>query len=157
RMLRGIFAPADHSQVPRLATSHVSLVDGELRIELPRLATLGLANEVAQALAGALPVASRLVRPWHLAPPLARNLEGDPVPAVRVANLQALLEGHRDHPVAREALQAALADPDEEVRLRAALAQGAAGQETLRAIGASPHSDDRRAARALRGLGEALS
>jgi HEAT repeat protein len=156
RLLRGVVAPAERSDVPRLVIASVSLADDELRIELPRPATLGLTDEVAPGLCGAIPVARRLVRPPDLAAALARNLREDPLPAVRLSNLRVLVERHRDHPAAREALTAALADPDEEIRLRAALALGEQGHATLAAIASSPESDDRRAARAVHGLGDAL-
>lgn len=65
--------------------------------------------------------AQRLVVPEDIPGRLAQNARTDPLPAVRLANLPTLARECPERPETREALRAACRDPDDEVRLRAAM------------------------------------
>jgi hypothetical protein len=114
------------------------------------------AARLIDVLPGLIAAARQLRRPADIGTRLAHNLRQDPLPAVRLANLRALLDHHTDHAEARPALVAALGDADEEVRLRAALAIGEDGRPALLEIASGEASEDGRAARAVAALEEHL-
>jgi hypothetical protein len=132
----------------------VSLENGALRLNIGEPSRGTVAEQLSAALPLLLAIARRLVQPSDLAGALVRNLREDPLPAVRLENLRALIEGHRAAPGADEALVAALGDASEEVRLHAALALGERGHDTLRAIASSDGGKDRHAAQATAALGK---
>jgi hypothetical protein len=133
------------------------LANGTLEVGLSERADLPTRACLFEALPRLIAIARGLVRPPDLVDRLAHNLRHDPLPAVRQTNLAVLVERHRDHPRAQEALLDALGDRSEEIRLRAALAVGERGHPTLFDIASSDQSDDQRAGRAITALGEHLS
>ena len=125
---------------------------GELCLELRR------ADQTPVALPLLLVIAARLVRPPDIGARLAENLEREPHENVRLSILRVLLERHHKHPRAQEALlQAAREDRSDEVRLRAALALGIRGWDTLIEIASQLMAVDEHSARAIAGLGDRLS
>jgi HEAT repeat protein len=88
---------------------------------------------------------------------LAQNVRTDSLPAVRLANLLTLAQEYPDRPETRETLRAACNDPDDEVRLRAAVEFGEEGREVLREIALREEAEDSHAARAIDALGERLT
>jgi HEAT repeat protein len=104
-----------------------------------------------------LATAQRLVAPEDIPGRLARNVSTDPLPAVRLANLLTLAHECPESPETPEAFRAACRDPDDEVRLRAAVELGEEGWEVLRAIASREDVEDSRAARAVDALGMHLS
>jgi HEAT repeat protein len=149
RALSDLFAGELH--VPPLAQEgnvRVTLSRGELRVEVPGHGSEWLREILAQV----LDLARRLGRPPELATALARNATDDPVPGVRLHNLQRLIEDYPRHAATRPILKAACADEREEVRLEAALALGGEGHDVLRAL-AVDAKDVACAARAVRELG----
>jgi hypothetical protein len=155
-MLEGTYESMNRLKAGTGDGSRASLADGELNIELP--GRFGSdAERCVIVLPSVLVTAARLVRPADLGARLAVNLGKEPVEAVRLAVLQALLERHPGHPTSRAALaKAARRDGSEEVRLRAALALGDEGRDVLLEIAASETSHDQRAARAIEALGDHL-
>ena len=134
-----------------------SLAGGRRSAHRAAAGGLGNAEQCQKVLSSAIVTAARLVRPPDLAERLAANLGREPVEDVRLANLTALIERHLEHPAARAALEkAARRDGNEEIRLRAGLALGGAGRDTLLEIASSETSDDGRAARAIASLGDGL-
>jgi HEAT repeat protein len=133
------------------------LCNQELRIDVaedPRFEHA--THRVTELLPAMIEIAKRLVRPADIAGRLAHNAQKDPLPAVRLANLQLLLVKHdKKTPIADKVLRAALDDPDEEVRLSAAAALDEDGRPTLLKV-AFETTDDGRAARAVQLLGESL-
>jgi hypothetical protein len=159
RVLKG-FHQAPRSRAVELGDgARTALADDELSIELPERGwSFGDRQRASVALPALLHIAALLAKPNDIAARLAQNLERDPLEAVRLANLNALLERYHKHPRAREALEkAAREDASEEIRLRAALAVGTQGWNSLLAIASNMHSDDLHAARAIAGLGHHLS
>jgi hypothetical protein len=154
-----VFDASTREVVARLVagqTGDVSLGNATLRLVV-RGPCHGPGSPVFTALRWALHAARRLQQPDDLAPRLAANMTADPLPAVRLQNLRLLVDRHPAHPATRPALTAGLADPDEEVRLRAALALGEEGRPALLEIAAAAASDDARASLAVRSLGEHLA
>jgi hypothetical protein len=85
---------------------------------------------------------------------LSGNALHDPIPEVRVNNLDALARDKKRSP---EVLRAALSDPSEKVRLCAAVWLGAEGRPVLVELATNPTTGDECAAEAIRGLRTALS
>ena len=132
---------------------HVGLSRGRLVVE--RYA--GYSPQVlAQSLAEALTFAEGLLVEGPLEARLAANVRGDPEPRVRLNNLRELLAVSPRHPATREALEAALADGDEQVQLEAAIALGSEGRATLLDIASRGWSADACSARAVQELRSAL-
>ncbi|MCB9525317.1 MAG: hypothetical protein H6702_18355 [Myxococcales bacterium] len=67
---------------------------------------------------------------------LARNATTDPLPAVRLANLRALLGDFEDHPATLEAARAILSDGPDEARMLAARRLGGEAVEACLALAA---------------------
>ena len=152
--------------------------EGVLRVDLPEVVPAG-GQDVGTRAEGPMPAVGNdyVVRPEHLhevlaevlalarrlAPPedvaqrLADNLKTEPVAGVRRQCLTALAREFGHHPAAREALLAACEDPDAEVRLRAGIALGGEGWETLLALAGGEGAEDRITAQAVAALGSHLT
>ncbi|HET9316943.1 MAG TPA: HEAT repeat domain-containing protein, partial [Vicinamibacteria bacterium] len=140
----------------RSMPASVSLHEGTLAARLTHGARARMASELAACVRTLLELARCLQVPDDCAPRLASNLRRDPLPAVRLANLRALLGEFPQHPVQLEAVTAAAGDADAEVRLEAALALGAKGQRILLELASDPSTDPAAVARALASLGAGL-
>jgi hypothetical protein len=92
----------------------------------------------------------------NLAERLRENLAGDPLPAVRLQNLRALVEEFGDRPETRVAVVDALGDADATVRLEAAIAARAQGRGTLVTLAADTTVAPDLSIRALDALGPNL-
>ena len=103
-----------------------------------------------------LEVAQLLVAPPDLAARIAANLPREPEAAARLNRLLILVREFKDHAATRKALRAARQDPSEEVRLRAAMALGNEGRETLLDL-VDHATSDSCTARAVEALGHRLS
>jgi hypothetical protein len=129
---------------------------GELTAHVP---TMGFARahpglgQVAQSL-GAL--SRHFETPRDVVSRLAHNVERDPQPGVRLANLDALIAEHGQDPRTRSVLRTAFQDSDQRVRLRAGLTAGVEGHPVLVALALDPGTEDDHAAQAVEGLGHAL-
>ncbi len=151
RVLRG-HLPVDKW---RSVGVRASLVDGVLRLECRD--SLLASQNVSELLRGGLALARRLVAPEDIPPRIAENLRREPEPGVRLNALLTLAREFPGHPARREALLAARSDESNEVRLRAAMALGEEGRQTLRDLASSETVDDACAARAVAALGEQLA
>ena len=122
--------------------------------------TIGLSHRVdAQAVLQrgreALVLAQRLREPADVAARLTENVRNDPLPGVRLRNLEACLAAKPRPPVTDELLRIAAADGDPGVRLRAALALGQEGLPVLAAVAEDVAADDDVVGAAIEGLGAA--
>ena len=133
----------------------VVLDNDELRLEMkdPRW---GCPPALPLVLPALIATAQRLVRPSDMAGRLVHHIQEDPLVKVRLTNLRVLLESHPQHRRTRQALMDLRGDPNEEIRLRAALELGEPGRPVLIEIASSRDSDDAHAAAAVAGLGEQL-
>ena len=132
--------------------SRADVEDGELWVDIPE----GRRALDAETLRGVIELGERLRRPEDIPARLARNARDDPRRGVRVRNVRALLEAFPDHDQTRQALHAALGDPDDEVRLQAALSIGEGGSQTLLELASSERTDDALAERAIQAVGHRL-
>ena len=151
RLLRGRID--DDPQTPKLP---VAFERGELRVEIRGRsvkATDALLPSVLQSL---LEVSKRLCPPEDLPARLRDNLAREPLALVRLRTVVTLIREHPGQPATEEALRAALRDPDDEIRLQAAIALRAEGRAVLLELAASVTADDSRSARAVRALGRHL-
>jgi HEAT repeat protein len=130
------------------------VAEGALRVEVPERGARGAS--LTDILRAVVSLAQRLVAPPDLGLRLARNLLRDPQPGFRLNTLVTLVREYPQHPATRRALLAARHDASAEVRLRAAMALGEKGRETLLALVATDATDDACAARAVAALGEHL-
>jgi HEAT repeat protein len=149
-LMRGPFEVEGHG--PLRITGRVER--GLLRIWVPP--SEGQARLPAVLRAG-IALAARLVAPSDLAPRLASNLAVEPYAGVRRRILLTLVREFPDHEATRGALRAARDDADAEVRLRAGIALGAEGRETLLAVAAGENAGDAAGARAVAALGRSLA
>lgn len=113
---------------------------------------IGFDRMLAQMIA----VARRLSADIDVPRELAANSRRDPVAAVRLQNLVALIRDFSEHEVVAETVAAALGDSVPEIRLRAAMAAGAAGHEVLVALAEDAAIEDECAAAAIAALGRRL-
>ena len=114
-------------------------------------------EHLGEALALTIGIARRLATPADIPRRLADNLKSEPVAGVRVQVLGTLAREFPDHPATREALLAARADPDAEVRLRAGIALGAEGRDVLLALAGGEGAPDDTTQLAVAALGERLT
>ncbi len=133
-----------------------SLSDGLLEVRVKESGFSGNRERIPQILEGVLEVARRLVKPPDVAARLGENLRGEPEPGARLRLLLTLSREFPFHAATREALLAAREDASEEVRLRAGIALGEEGRETLLELVAGTGTSDSCAARAIAALGEGL-
>jgi len=147
--------------------ARVAVVDGTLQADLSEQPTRPAAGRLLGAVSQLIEVARRLTSPDDIPERLARNVLGDAVPGVRLANLVALTRFDLDKDGIREVLRAACRDDDAEVRLRAAMALGEEARDVLMETALGPEdppvsqfrdaATDSRAARAIEALGTFLS
>jgi hypothetical protein len=128
------------------------IVEGDVHLETRR--PLGGHRRLISAAHDAVDLAQRAAWRRDAFQGLAENALHDPLPGVRLNNLEALARDRRRSP---EVLHAALSDSSERIRLRAAVWLGAAGHPTLLQLAEDPATSDECAAEAIRGLREALS
>jgi hypothetical protein len=101
-------------------------------------------------------LARRLVEPPDPLVRLATIAGSDPIAAVRLRALQVLVARWPDSTTTKVACEATIRDPDDELRLVAAIGRGGAGEATLADLAGAPHTSEDRAVRALRALGSRL-
>ena len=130
-----------------------SVSDSELRVEIRERLFSSLRRVLPEALRALVGLGQRLARPDDLAARIADNTRQEPLPAVRLANVQALAREFPGHPKTRETLLASLRDESQAVRLQAAVALGPDGRETLVDLATRNDSRDEIASRAILALG----
>ncbi len=133
-----------------------SLHGGVLEVRVEERGFSSNRERVQEVLAGVLEVARLLVAPRDVAARIASNLRVEPEEGARLRGVLMLAREFPSHPATREALLAAREDASEEVRLRAAMALGEEGRETLLDLVQRTGTDDSCAARAIAALGDRL-
>jgi hypothetical protein len=151
--LRALFATRDG-----LGGGHrlVSIEGGQLVVDCWDSPVATRAERLAVALEDALTLGQRLVDPPAAEERLGAIFRDDPEPKVRLRALKTLADERPDHPATHAAARAALGSEDDEIRLVGALASGAEGRETLRAMAGSPAIDDAVSAKAMTALRDEL-
>jgi HEAT repeat protein len=130
-----------------------SLSDGVLEAQVREGVFSPGRERIPDVLAAMLEVAPRLVAPPDVAARIAANLRGEPEPGARLQSLLLLAREFPSHPATREALLAGRSDASPEVRLRASMALGDEGRDTLVALTSDESVGDGVAARAVSALG----
>jgi len=138
------FASSGQEQTLR---AYARMADGTLRV----VVSDGRNHELV--LGPLLALARRLVEPPNLAERIAEHTAREPLPAVRLGNLQVLIDEFRDHRITHRTLVSATHDPAGEVRLLAATALGDAGTRTLFKLALGRSSKDAHASEAIALLG----
>jgi HEAT repeat protein len=151
-LLRGRVAVAGSEPVEVDA----SLAEGVLEVRVKESGFSGIREHVPEILVGVLEVARLLVAPKDVPARIAANLGRETESGARLAGLLMLSSEFPQHPATREALLAARGDPSEEVRLRAGIALGEDGRDTLVDLVRRIETEDACAARAAAALGEHL-
>jgi HEAT repeat protein len=118
---------------------------------------VGGLDRLHEVLPAVLALARRLATPPDVARRLADNARSDPVTGVRLQCLTTLSREFPNHEATREALLAALEDPDAELRLRAGIALGREGRGVVFAIAGGEGAPDETTARAVAALAGSLS
>jgi HEAT repeat protein len=149
-LLRGRVAVPDREPID----VHASLSDGVLDVRVKESGLSSNRERVPEILAGVLDVARLLVAPLDVAARIAANVGREPEARARLKGVLMLAREFPRHPATRETLLAAREDASEEVRLRAAMALGAEGRETLVDLVERAGTDDSCAARAIGALGD---
>ncbi len=116
----------------------------------------GAEGWLKEALARLTALAEGLVPPGDVAAAIAGRASTEPDAGVRLGNLQLLARAFPGHPATAAALRAGCCDPDDEVRLEAALVLGTEGEGVLRDLAASEGAREALAARAVEALGAAF-
>jgi HEAT repeat protein len=158
-LARALFDVETRVAVRRLfrdVDASVALQEGKLVVDIPERAFGDGLERLPYLLDAVLGVARRLVLPEDIATRLARNARGDPIAAVRLQNLLALVGEYPEHAATRDALHAACADESDEIRLRGAMALGGEGHDVLLEIASREGADDSYACRAIAALGKNL-
>jgi len=127
------------------------------RMEEARESYVGGLERLPDVLRLVVALARRLTTPVDVARRLAENLKTEPVAGVRRQCVTTLAREFPDHPAARGALLAACEDPDAEVRLRAGIALGPEGRETLLRVAGGEGAEDETTERAVAALGDHLT
>lgn len=130
-----------------------SLSDGVLEAQVREGVFSPGRHRIPDVLAAMLEVAPRLVAPPDVAARVAANLRDEPEPGARLQSLLLLAREFPSHPLTREALLAGRSDASPEVRLRASMALGEEGRDTLVALASGEGVGDGVAARAVGALG----
>jgi hypothetical protein len=128
------------------------IVDGKIRVEWRGG---GNKEKLVRSMEAFLAAARSLTRPLDVPQRLVDGLRSDPQPGVRLRCLDLLTRRFPSDERARAAFREVLGSTDTEMRLRAAMALGKEGRETLLEIASNPASAESRAARALAALGRA--
>jgi HEAT repeat protein len=134
-----------------------SLADGRLEV---RVREQGFSSRNRTLLPAIVHCVLAIARPLVLGADLARqiaaNVEKENDPGVRLGAIATLAREFPGHPATLARLRAGLADPSDEVRLRAAAALGDEGRETLLEL-VTRAADDSCVARAISALGARLA
>jgi HEAT repeat protein len=154
-LLRGRLLVKTHPGVHELDVRS-RIIDNQLIVDIRERPFSGTLQWLPEALRNLVALGQRLARPEDVGAKIAVNSIDDPVPAVRLANLQTLTREFPEHPATRPALLKALEDPSPEVRLRAAIAAGPDGRETLLGLALREDCPDEIAARAVTSAGHDL-
>jgi hypothetical protein len=115
------------------------------------------AEPVAAVLETALDAARSLVPAKNVVERIADLVRSDPEIGVREQCLMYLARAHRGHPAVQSVIREAFTMPIPELRVRAAIALGAEGRNTLLELVGSTDLNAECAADGIRALGEALS
>lgn len=115
-------------------TELVSLTNGLLVARCHHGEPPARVTRLAESLRALATLGERLTPPALPEERLAGILAKEPFPVVRLRALQLLVADRPDHAATLGAVRAALADPDDRVRMTAALAAGEAGDAVLRAM-----------------------
>jgi len=134
-----------------------SLSDGVLEVRVKESGFSSNRERIPDILPAVLDVARRLVAPKDVAERIAENVRQEAEPGARLRAVLTLAREYFPHPVTRATLLEARDDASEEVRLRAAMALGEEGRETLVDLVERADTGDSSAARAIEALGERLS
>ena len=134
-----------------------SLSDGVLEVRVKESGFSSNRERIPDILPAVLDVARRLVAPKDVAERIAENVWREAEPGARLRAVLTLAREYFPHPVTRATLLEARDDASEEVRLRAAMALGEEGRETLVDLVERADTGDSSAARAIEALGERLS
>jgi HEAT repeat protein len=129
-----------------------SLSEGVLEVRVKESGVSGNRERVPDILAVVLEVGRRLVAPRDVAARIAENLRTESAAGTRVELVKVLAREFPRHPATRDALLAACQDPSEEVRLRAGIALGEDGRQTLLDLVSGAGVVDSCAARAVEAL-----
>jgi hypothetical protein len=113
-------------------------------------------SSIARLIRDTLALAHRLSTPASLPGSLAANACGDPLPGVRLTNLQHLLDRYPSRRETTGTCRTLLTDRDTEVRMTAARALGEEGLATLADLVRDPVGDEYVASLALSALGPHL-
>lgn len=130
-----------------------SVSDNELQVEIRESLFGNTLDALPDALPMVLDLAKRIARPDDLAAAIAANTRREPLPAVRLANVQLLAKEQPEHAATRETLRAALSDDEPAVRLQAAILIGPDGRPALVEFATRDNVKDGIAARAITALG----
>ena len=150
-----VSAPARHALVALAREGTIKLQEGEFVYEtLDRITS---PSRLATLVRHTLAVIATLPRASDVTGALIADLRDDPEPGVRSHCLAALLADAPDDPRTPSALDTALADPSDAVRVAAARAVGERGLPVLREIIAREDSEEQIAARAIAVLGRRLT
>jgi hypothetical protein len=123
------------------ATGGAKMVDGNLEATIVERDGGPTEEELLAFVDALLSIAARFHGPVDTAARLAANFEGEPRWRVRLRSLELLAASYPETSGTREVLRRALGDAAPEVRLRAALALGEEGTETLVALAGEPVED----------------
>jgi len=130
---------------------------GVLKVTLEASSLRVLDQRLPEILAHLVDAARRLTCPVDIAARLARTASAEPFHEARLQALITLAREFPEHAATRPALRAGLADVDEEIRLRCALALEGEGRAVLRALAVDPRTADSVAARAFAATRDQLS
>jgi hypothetical protein len=155
-LVQAIMDAETRARVRSMLGNEVAVQGGQLQAIVDDQYALGPGTPVAALLPVLMDFAERLVRPVDLVERLVANARRDPVAGVRQASLLALAREFSDHALTRPTLLAALSDPSDEVRLRAATMLVPEGTPVLHEIAGAENTADGCAARAVTTLGAKL-
>lgn len=153
-LVAALLNQATRDAVLRLLRAGGWVTLGEVALETRR--SLTQREKFRQRLEELVDLARRLCAPRDPAALLAANAGKDPVPGVRLRNLELLLERFPERDETVGALRGAIGDQNPEVRLLAARHLGAAGLAVLEALATALDIPEPVAAGAVRALGPAL-
>jgi hypothetical protein len=147
-------APARHALLALARSGSVRLRQGEFVHET--IERIWNAGQLIALVRSTLAAPKAFLPVSNVPAALADAARDDPAPGVRARCLATLLSEAPDHPRTSPALDAALADSSDAVRVVAATALGERGLPVLREIAAHADGDEEPAARAIAVLGRQL-